>query len=385
MNLDMVRRALSYLRFSVDRSRAAPVYLVLFVKGTCHAKCLHCFLPSLEEHHTASRELSAPEIEKLSRHLGPHIYSILLAGGEPFLRKDIGDIIEILSANPQLRVIKVATNGFFTERIVSTWERILGLNNHKYYAVTISFDGMRELHDYIRGVPKIFDRAVDSYKKLRALSEAHGNLEVDVNVTISSFNQDHLAPLYQHLRDSLKVPNVTCTVTRGVPRDTRAKEVKLSNYLQFKSWLERDLCRGGLKGYARFERPDTLNAINIVQRDRIANMLKSGKYISQCNAGRLSAVIGSDGKVYPCELLEDPLGDLRENDFDLMKIWNSKAARQIRANIYRTNCFCTYENANLLNILFNPRYYPRILARTVSLKLRRLAKRARSASPGAPA
>src|SRR4051794_13900596 len=102
MNAFSLRRTLSYMRMAVDRSYAAPVYLVLFVKGTCHAKCLHCFLPSLDEHQTARHELTPAEVEKLTHHLGPHIYSILLAGGEPFMRKDLGDILQILSTNKQL-------------------------------------------------------------------------------------------------------------------------------------------------------------------------------------------------------------------------------------------------------------------------------------------
>jgi MoaA/NifB/PqqE/SkfB family radical SAM enzyme len=376
---------------SMDRTYAAPVYLVLFVKGTCHAKCLHCFLPSLEDHQTASKELKPEEIEKLSRHLGPHIYSILLAGGEPFMRKDIGDILQILSTNAQLRAIKVVTNGFFTDRLVSTWERILERNSNKYYGVTMSFDGLQQLHDYIRGVPEIFNKAVDSFKRLKRLSERYPNFEVDVNVTVSHYNQDHLFPLYDYLRDSLQAGNVICTVTRGVPRDTLAKDVRLESYVDFKDALEEDLISGGLRGHDRFERSDILNAINVTQRNRIARMLEKSKFISPCNAGRLSGVIGSDGKVYACELLSDDLGDLRENDFDLMKVWNSPAARKLREKIYKTNCFCTYENANLLNILFTPRYYPQILLKALSMKFARRYARPRpvpkivQASAAAPA
>jgi hypothetical protein len=135
--------------------------------------------------------------------------------------------------------------------------------------------------------------------------------------------------------------------------------------------LEEDLIGGRLRGHHRFEKSDTLNAINVIQRSRIAQMLEKGKFISACNAGRLSAVIGSDGKVYACELLEDDLGDLRENDFDLMKLWNSPAARQLREKIYKTDCFCTYENANLLNILFTPTYYPKIAMKALAMKLKR--------------
>jgi MoaA/NifB/PqqE/SkfB family radical SAM enzyme len=338
-------------------------------------------LPSLKDHQTASRELKLPEIAQLSQHLGPDIYSVLLAGGEPFLRKDLGDILEVLSRNRQLQAIKVVTNGFFTERVVSTYQQLLARRHDKYYGVTMSFDGMRELHDYIRGVPGIFDRAVDTFQQLKRLESQHANFEVDVNVTISRFNQDHLDPLYEHLRDALCAGNIICTVTRGQPREPRAKGVDYDRYSAFTARLAKDLSNGSLNGHARFRKSDTLNAVNIIQRKRIQRMLRRQTYISPCNAGRLSAVIGSDGKVYACELLNDVLGDLREYDYDLMKIWDSSAARTLRERIVNNKCFCTYENANLLNVLFSPRYIPAVLAKALEIKIGRILRNGNHVPP----
>ena len=370
-SLDSLRYRFAHMRAALTRREAYPFYLVLFVKGVCHAKCLHCFLPSLEDHQTASRELSLDEIRRLSRHLGPAAYSVLLAGGEPFMRKDLGGIIEALSDNPQLRAIKVVTNGFFTDRTVATFEHILSTRKDKYYGATMSFDGLREIHDHIRGVPGIFQKAITTFQHLKKLQERFPHFEVDVNVTISRFNQEHLAPLYEYLRDDLRAGNIMCTITRGEPRDPVAKDVDIERYTTFRKQLESDLTSGALAGHARFERSDILNAVNITQRNRIDRMLRKRAYISPCNAARLSAVIGSDGQVYACELLSDTLGDLRENDYDLMRIWTSRQARELREKILSTQCFCTYENANLLNILFRPSYYPRILATAALMKLRR--------------
>ncbi len=371
MSLWQAGRVLSYLRMALDWRRAGPVYLVVFVKGTSHAKCVHCFLPSLSEHHTGGEELTPQEFEKLSRRLGPDIYSILLAGGEPFQRKDLGQVLEILSDNQHVRVLKVVTNGFFTERTVSTWEYILRLRTNKYYGVTISLDGLEQVHDEIRGIKGMFVKAVDTFEKLRLLARTHPNFEVDISVTISRYNQDHIEPLYHYLRDTLGVENVNCTVTRGEPRKPLARDVNLEKYLGFKDLLKADLTGGRLRGIARFDRPDAANAVNLTQRDRIGDMLRTGRFISRCNAGRLSAVIGSDAKVYPCELLNTPIGDLRESDYDLLKIWHSQVARRLRREIVATDCHCTYENANLVNILFSPRYYAEVLGNLLRIKLGR--------------
>jgi MoaA/NifB/PqqE/SkfB family radical SAM enzyme len=386
VSLESLRYRFTHVRAALSRDRAYPVYLVLFVKGVCHAKCLHCFLPSLEDHHTASRELSLDEIVKVTRHLGPAAYSVLLAGGEPFMRKDLGGIITALSANRQLRAIKVVTNGFFTDRTIATWEQVLTARSDKYYGVTMSFDGVRELHDHIRGVPGIFDKAITTFKGLKELERRFPNFEVDVSVTVSRFNQDHLSPLYDYLRDELRAGNIMCTATRGAPRDPAAKDLNIERYSAFRRKLEHDLSSGALRGHSRFERSDVLNAVNVTQRERIERTLRKQQYISPCNAGRLSGVIGSDGQVYACELLNDTLGDLRQNDYDLMKIWNSRQARELRERILATNCFCTYENANLLNVLFNPQYYPRILTTAAWMKFKRAFGRSgRASGPQVPA
>lgn len=385
MNGPGLRRGLKYLRMAVDRRRAAPVYLVVFVNGVCHARCLHCFLGSLDEHHTARPVgLSVSEMERLAGALGPSTYSVLFAGGEPFMRKDLGDILEAFSRQPHLGTIKVVSNGYFTDRLVTTWERILALETGKYYGATLSFDGVAERHDRIRGVPGIFARAVESFERLQELARRHPNFEVDASVTVSHFNQDHLGELYTFLRDSLHAGNVLCTLTRGKPKDPRAGNVDVDNYLQFRDRLADDLRRGVLRGQARFGSPQVMNAVNSVQRERIGRMLTTGAYASPCNAGRLTGVIGSDGKVYACELRDDCLGDLRQQDFDLDAIWRSPQAAAARTAIHCERCFCTYENANLLNVVFSPRYYPQLLLRTLEMQARRLWVRGEStaARPG---
>ena len=52
-------------------------------------------------------------------------------------------------------------------------------------------------------------------------------------------------------------------------------------------------------------------------------------YQVPCYAANLSGVIYAGGDVYPCEILEEPLGNLRDADYDFRKIWFSgtKASR----------------------------------------------------------
>ena len=73
-------------------------------------------------------------------------------------------------------------------------------------------------------------------------------------------------------------------------------------------------------------------------------------------------MITATGDVYPCEVLNKSLGNLRDYNYDLKKLWQDKAAEETREFISKTNCHCEYECAMSVNILSNPKYLPAVFA-----------------------
>ena len=121
---------LDYLRHGrkmVWKRGELPVYLVYFITDACNAKCKHCLLadgahPGWEEPSMVYRkqELSLEEIDKVTASMGKGSLMFLLpTGGEPFLRKDIGEIIKIFHKNTGVRNVGIPTNGSTTARTVS--------------------------------------------------------------------------------------------------------------------------------------------------------------------------------------------------------------------------------------------------------------------------
>ena len=95
----------------------------------------------------------------------------------------------------------------------------------------------------------------------------------------------------------------------------------------------------------------------------VKEMYLKPKFISRCHAGGLFGIITANGKVFPCEILENNLmGDLRENEMNLMKIWKNNVSKQTRKFIKNTKCNCSYECALSYNILGNWRYHPSLLS-----------------------
>ncbi|MCA9444147.1 MAG: SPASM domain-containing protein, partial [Candidatus Omnitrophica bacterium] len=92
-----------------------------------------------------------------------------------------------------------------------------------------------------------------------------------------------------------------------------------------------------------------------------------------CQAGNAIAVLQPEGEVNLCEVLDWPLGNLREVDYDWQKIWNSKQAQEARDMITSTGCSCTHECFLTASILFGKDNYPKLAKEFVKESVATLA------------
>jgi len=90
---------------------------------------------------------------------------------------------------------------------------------------------------------------------------------------------------------------------------------------------------------------------------------EENKYVTPCYAGNLSGVMYPEGDVYPCEILGDEhkIGNIRDFDLNFKKLWLSHKAKKEVKFIRKSKCYCTHECFNIVNILFNPKFYPKII------------------------
>ena len=121
----------------------SPPFLTLFVTSKCNLRCLHCFnWKSLNK----KDDLALEEIKKLSLQL-EDLDSLLISGGEPFLRDDLPKIVEFFYKNNKLNTLTIPTNGFLTEKIHSQIQKILKIAEGKTVWLNFSLDGTEKMHD----------------------------------------------------------------------------------------------------------------------------------------------------------------------------------------------------------------------------------------------
>jgi len=347
-------------RYILSKNVSSPISLIHFVTNACNARCRHCFVRR-ELPRFRGAELSLDEISTVARNLGPETYNVSLTGGEPTLREDLAEIASAYASNTDFRTMLITTNGYYPERAVSAASSILRNHPHLDLIVSLSLDEVGERHDENREVAGCFERLMGTYRRLSDLIPR--GLSLNVNVALSRYNQERIVEICRYAQREMSAASISCTATRGSPRCGDAVGFEADTYDEMCEFVERSMTGGTLPPvYSRFSVGRVLlNAKDSVKRRQISRTLRHRRFVSPCYAGALLGVLHAAGDVYPCELLDRPLGNVRESDYDLQKVWCSRRAQRVRRHIERTKCFCTYECAWTPNVLFNLRYYPALV------------------------
>ncbi len=156
-------------------------YITWFVNNICNLSCDHCGVSANDLSYDNLSIIDfaniIPELIKLGTEY------VTLSGGEPFLRKDIIEIIELLHYSDFK--VGIVTNG---SKISKYSKKLL---KHGPDSVTVSIDGLRKNHDKIRGKKGSFEKALDSLEIFREV----GVKLINVHTCIYPENLDELDEL----------------------------------------------------------------------------------------------------------------------------------------------------------------------------------------------
>ena len=344
-------------------SKVEPVSIVHFLTNRCNARCSFCFI-DFDDPNTFKNELSLSEIEKLTKNLGKSLLNVNLTGGEPFARKDIIDIAKLYIQNTTVQSIYVTTNGSLPDRVEHFAKEIIDFEKDIELTFQISIDDMPKEHDRVRKIDNLFESCIETYKRLKKIGDRVNPI---VSITVNHENHENIEKIFNYLIDICKIDSIKCTIVRdeGVYKTPENKKQKI---FKAYSWLTQQITELSKKRKLNNYNASSLQGKLHNEKDKISwNLIKKmylkPKYISPCHAGSLFGIVTASGLVYPCEILENKMiGNLRENDMNFMKIWESLKAKQTKEYILKTNCNCSYECALTHNILGNWRYQPSLIS-----------------------
>ncbi len=349
--------------------KGRPIHLTFFVTRRCNSRCPFCFyLQSDDARVGSSPELTLEEIGKVSSSLGTLLW-LAFSGGEIFLRDDLAEIAGTFYRNNRPAIMLFPTNGLLPELICERIGIIARSCPNSIIALKLSLDGVGGAHDALRKTPGSFDRTMQTYQAVSCLVEQYPNFELGVNTVFCSENQDSMDGIIDFVRGLPSIRTHTISLVRGNLADKRYAGVDDAKYHDAVRRLEKNLKEGKSPVY-RFGGGRLKAAQDILQRRLIHHTMLARTRSIPCYAGRLNLVLSESGEVFPCEMLAESFGNVRENGYDMMQACRSAAAQRVNASIRNNGCFCTHECYFMTNILFNPRLYPALMKEYLLLKPR---------------
>lgn len=342
-----------YIRWAKFYFSNIPFYIIFYVTSRCNAKCAHCFNWKLLEESPNRKELSLEEIESIAKNWGD-ILIANLAGGEPYLRKDLPEIVRILKKYSGVEIIAIPSNGLLTDGIIEIINKLLKDFPELYFRFTFSVDGVGDMHNKIRGIPNGFDKVVETIKQVKKFKEKYNNFSLFTNSCFMQLNQDILIDTLEFIKEELDVDVMSVTYIRGDVKSDEAKQnlynekyKKIINYLSL-------LNRNNFKSHPL---SNFIWGATAVARDKVFENLKTNKRNFECYAIRKMIVIDDIGEVKICEMLPTSLGNLRDYDYNIKNILTTDFANAEYEKIKNHKCNCTWECAIRTGIIYNPKEY----------------------------
>src|SRR5580692_11558488 len=122
-----------------------PGLLNILVTSVCDMRCTHCFFTEeLDDAPRKKLQMTTREIERISETLGGNLGVLILAGGEPFTRKDLPEIARAFYKNNRLESVYITSNGQIQKRIFPDVTRMLEKCPKLNVAVALGIDGLED-------------------------------------------------------------------------------------------------------------------------------------------------------------------------------------------------------------------------------------------------
>ncbi|MEW6033658.1 MAG: radical SAM protein [Chloroflexota bacterium] len=323
-------------RFLARPDPRRVMWLNYAVTYLCNSRCLTCNIwkKYRETPELFDRELNLVEVKETfssSRYLR-HLEGIGLTGGEPFLRRDFVELAGFFIGQCPDALISVATNGLETQTIVQKTKDILARYSPRFFGLSVSLDGIGKVHDQARGVGGAYERVMAT---LDALGRLDG-VQVGLDYTITPHNY----------RDMPKVYGLAHN--RGFKFLASFAHNSSSYYgneeTQF-TWSDQDLdeLRSVIDEVVEAKVRNESPLLKVVDPHayfllKIADHARNNKRMFRCYSGTHSLFLDPYGNIYPCVILDRPLGNIRDTKFDTL--WLSPQAAEVRESIMRNECNC---------------------------------------------
>lgn len=188
---DVLSELLRWKKENQQKRVKFPETIQLPITYLCNFDCVMCGM-----HHMVNRkDFSARELGNiLGNELFSKVKSVGVNGGEPFLKPDMIECIDVMIDKlPLLEQFYFISNGFYTDKIVTSLKCIKEKCNKKGIKVNISIsvDGINDMQDFHRGKQGAFVHAEATLNELLKNRECYFD-QIDIICTITKYNIERI-------------------------------------------------------------------------------------------------------------------------------------------------------------------------------------------------
>ncbi|MBU1933278.1 MAG: radical SAM protein [Candidatus Omnitrophica bacterium] len=311
-----------------------PFSVNFLITKNCNFNCEICSWKGCEDtdNNSSEDELRTDEIKRFIRELKVHKPLLHLGGGEPFMRKDIGEILVSIKDNG-LRCI-VTTNGFLlNEHLIDM------LINLEVDGIIFSLYGWGERHDDMTGTKGSFEKTIDNLKLV--LDKRRYYPRVYVSTVPIDYAEGEIHKLTGNLKalgiDGLKVEQLNYlsqeeygkSLTARGPFDLRPRTLIKKGHMTIEeSRRMMSMLRALSRTYDKFVfiKPDLSDNQLIDWYAGVPKRKRNCLFIAH------SLFINYNGDIIPCQFFPQcRLGNIRKDQ--LRAVWNSGRYRELRKTI----------------------------------------------------
>jgi MoaA/NifB/PqqE/SkfB family radical SAM enzyme len=256
--------------------------LEIRVTRKCNSRCLICHLWKTK---FTNPEAKAPQYKKLfSRPEFREVEDIFISGGEPFMRRDLSQVIDaILNALPKIKGFILTTNGTYPYQAEKLFKKLNRNKQIKDLRLAVSLEGDRQTNKKIRRIDS-YHSALSTIKRCRL---AVPRLQTRILMTLTRLNCDNKS--LNHLK---KIAAET------------------GSAFSFRPFYNSESYHYNYEGQFDISDRQKKLVIDFVKKDKQNDpflkaqieYLKTGKMplMDRCLAGDVFADVRPDGSVYPC-------------------------------------------------------------------------------------
>jgi radical SAM protein with 4Fe4S-binding SPASM domain len=329
--------------------------ITYFTTSACNYSCQHCFM--IGQLNKKFDELSVSELNKMGKYIRS-MQRVHLCGGEPFSRKDLGQIALTVANRWNSEVVCIPTNGWHTSNIVNLVESF-GKQSKKMLRLHFSINKMGKEMDKFCGKIGAFDKWNKSIVNALDISKSFKNITIIGLVTFGDYNQSDFVEIKKYLLDEIHVDDFSFQLFRKNKHYSNIPDVNQFEY-HVADYFQNDCIQNPF-----------LIAYRELVRRYTAIYNKIQKQMTLCYAGRARIVMSPNGNIYPCETLGYPNGDnydkwamgnIRNYDYNIRNLLQSKKAKEIINQIEKQHCHCEHGIDIALNLLYSNIFKLKVIA-----------------------